>query len=322
MSRSWQIELSESLRTLDALRRALGLKEHDLPPSPQAEVEFSVFVPRPYLERIRPGDPQDPLLLQVLARPEESSPQPEGLSDPLKEADYRARPGVLQKYAGRVLVVPTGVCAIHCRYCFRRHYPYAEGFDLEGLREELEASQDPLEVILSGGDPWTLSPAKHAALLELLARHPKVHRLRVHTRTPVVLPARVDPELLTQIEGFPHPVVVVLHVNHAREIDSEVRVALQDLKQAGATLLNQSVLLRGVNDRLEDLVALSEALFAAGVLPYYLHLFDPVRGAMHFQVPDPEAQALWSQLRDSLPGYLVPRLIREVPGRASKTWVV
>jgi EF-P beta-lysylation protein EpmB len=273
---------------------------------------------------MRPGDPADPLLRQVMPLAAELEDLPGFGPDPLAErATFRA-PGLLQKYQGRALLIATGACAINCRYCFRREFPYAEQIGVGALSQVLEAiAADPSveEVILSGGDPLSLSDARLGALTERLAQVPHLRRLRVHTRLPVVLPARVDEGLQQWLRQLPWPVAVVLHSNHANEIDGEVRAACARLRAAGATLLNQSVLLRGVNDSVAALSALSQTLFDAGVVPYYLHLLDRVRGAAHFEVPEVTAQQLLGSLAATLSGYLVPRLVRETPGAPAKLTV-
>jgi EF-P beta-lysylation protein EpmB len=270
---------------------------------------------------MRPGDPSDPLLRQVLPLGAERAEVPGFSADPLAERDDTRVPGLLQKYHGRVLLVATGACAVHCRYCFRREFPYGEhlgGAPLEAAVEAIAGDASIDEVILSGGDPLSLSDARLAAITTALAGIPHLRRLRVHTRQPIVLPSRVDAGLLAWLASLPWPTVFVLHVNHAAELDAGVVDALVRLRAAGATLLSQSVLLRGVNDEVGVLEALSRRLFEAGVLPYYLHLLDRVRGSAHFEVPEAEARALMRSLAARLPGYLVPRLVREVAGEAAK----
>jgi EF-P beta-lysylation protein EpmB len=280
--------------------------------------EFPVFVPPPYLARMRPGDPDDPLLRQVLPVGAEGVPAPAGYGDdPVGEAGFRRGPGVLTKYAGRALLVTTGVCAVHCRYCFRRHYPYQEAV-LEEAVEAVRADESLEEVLLSGGDPLTLAPARLRWLVEALDGIDHVRRLRIHTRLPIVLPSRVDDSLVELLSARRVPVVVVVHANHARELGGDVDVALVRLRRTGAVLLNQAVLLRGVNDSEGAQVALHRALADAGVAAYYLHLLDPVRGAHHFEVPEEEGRRLVEAMRAVLPGWAVPRLVREVPGASGK----
>jgi EF-P beta-lysylation protein EpmB len=243
--------------------------------------------------------------------------------DAVGDLAAREARGVIRKYHGRALLIATGSCAVNCRYCFRRHFPYAEETAAAARWREavdwIRAHPDVAEVILSGGDPWSLSSARLEELTAGLATIGHVRRLRIHTRLPVVLPSRVDDGLIRWLGTLPWPAVVVIHANHANEFDASVDRALARLRDAGAMLLNQSVLLAGVNDSVDALAALSERLFAAGVLPYYLHMLDPVRGAWHFDVPDAAARRLVEALRARLPGYLVPRLVREHPGAAAKT---
>jgi L-lysine 2,3-aminomutase len=283
---------------------------------------FALRVPRGFVARMRHGDPDDPLLRQVLPQDAENLDVPGFGEDAVGDLAARSAHGVLQKYRGRALLIATGACAVHCRYCFRRHFPYAEETaSTARWRPALDAlAADPSvsEVILSGGDPLSLSNGRLIELGQGLLAIPHVRRLRIHTRLPVVLPQRVDHGLTTWLGGLPLQKVLVIHANHPHEIDGEVSQAMRALAAAGVTLLNQAVLLRGVNDDPDILAALSEVLFGAGVLPYYLHQLDPVRGAAHFLVEDARARMLHAQLRDQLPGYLVPRLVREMPGQSAK----
>jgi EF-P beta-lysylation protein EpmB len=262
------------------------------------------------------------LLRQALPLRAESLEQPGFVADPIGELAALSAPGLLRKYQGRALLIATSVCAIHCRYCFRREFPYAEQSETRRWSEalaEIERDAGIREVILSGGDPLALGNARLASLARALERAPHIERLRVHTRLPVVLPARVDAGLTEWLGSLRWPVVIVLHANHANEIDAEVAAACARLRASGATLLNQSVLLRGVNDDAATLAALSERLMAAGVLPYYLHLLDRVRGTGHFEVAELDARRIVGELCARLPGYLVPRLVRESAGAPAKT---
>jgi len=270
-----------------------------------------------------PGDPTDPLLRQVLPLGEEALPAPGYVTDPLQEAEHTPARGLIHKYAGRVLLITSPACAVNCRYCFRRHFPYGDNSpsraQWEASLEHLRTDPSITEAILSGGDPLAASDRQLAWLVERLEAIPHLRRLRIHTRLPVVIPDRIDAALLDWLGKSRLQKVVVLHINHAQEIDPAVVDACARLKTAGVTLLNQSVLLRGVNDSVDALAALSERLFEAGVLPYYLHVLDPVAGAAHFDVPDGQARELVAGLREVLPGFLMPRLVREVPGEGSKT---
>jgi EF-P beta-lysylation protein EpmB len=283
---------------------------------------FPLLVPRGYVARMRKGDRRDPLLLQIAPLAAEAESVAGFGPDPLAERPI-ANDGVIRKYARRALLIASGACPVHCRYCFRRGFPYAEqlaardGFEPAVAR--VVADADVSEVILSGGDPLSLSNRRLAELVAKLERAPAVETLRVHTRFPVVLPERVDGGLLEILRNTRLRIVVVIHCNHANELDDTVAEALGALRETVDLLLNQSVLLRGVNDDAATLTALSERLFACGVLPYYLHLLDPVEGAAHFDVDAERGLALVAELRKRLSGYLVPRLVREVPGELSKT---
>lgn len=322
-SAEWQQTLRDAVRDGATLLARLGLQDHPLRTQVDDAPPFRVLVPEPFLRRMQPGDPDDPLLLQVLATQAERAAVPGYGPDPILEARYERAPGLLQKYEGRALLLAATACAVNCRYCFRRDFPYDDHQGAWTLPEPVQRAlvDDPglHEIILSGGDPLMLRDANLASLVAQLEAVPNLHTLRIHTRLPVVIPSRVTAGLAALLAGTRLKVVVVLHVNHAHELDDELVAAIGRLRAAGATLLNQSVLLRRVNDHADTLRALSLALFDAGVLPYYLHLLDPVAGAAHFDVPEPAALALHAGLRARLPGYLVPRLVREVPGRPAKT---
>ena len=322
-TRDWQTQLAGAIRDPRDLLARLGLDERWLPGASQGHALFEIRVPEAYLARMRPNDPHDPLLRQVLPVSAETDSVTGFVSDPLEEAAHTPRRGLIHKYHGRVLLIGSPTCAINCRYCFRRHFPYAENSPSRAQWEETLAylRHDPSiqEAILSGGDPLASSDKRLAWLVERLGEIAHLRRLRIHTRLPVVIPDRVDDALLAWLKATRLQTVMVLHINHPNELDAAVVDACTRLRGAGVTLLNQSVLLRGVNDDVETLAELSERLFSAGVLPYYLHVLDPVAGAAHFDVPDSEALALVDELRTRLAGFLMPRLVREVPGEASKT---
>jgi L-lysine 2,3-aminomutase len=318
----WRRELAEAVTDPAELLRLLDLDPALLPAARMAAARFGLRVPRSFLAQMRRGDPLDPLLMQVLPLAAELDDRPGFGPDPVGDLAAVQAPGVLSKYRGRALLMTTGACAVHCRYCFRREFPYESGA-LTPAR--LAAAVDALatmpgleEVILSGGDPLALPTARLAQITAALAMLPGVRRLRIHTRTPIVLPARVDRLLLDWLDALPWRTVIVLHVNHPRELSAPVRAAAAALGAGGATLLNQSVLLAGVNDDEDTLAELSTALFEAGVLPYYLHALDRVAGTAHFDTPGERAAGLHAALLARLPGYLVPRLVREVAGAASK----
>jgi len=318
----WQQLWRDAVRDPRELLSMLGLDAWAGRVSEAAARQFPLRVPRGFVARMRPGDPRDPLLRQVLPLDDEDRIVEGFALDAVGDAAARAGTGVLRKYRGRALLVTTGSCAVHCRYCFRRHFPYAEDTAAaNGWRGAvclIEADREIDEVILSGGDPLSLATSKLAEVTTALADIPHLRRLRIHTRLPIVLPERVDTTLVDWLRALPWPVTVVVHANHAREFDEGVDAALARLRSVGALLLNQAVLLRGVNDSVDALAALSERGHAAGVLPYYLHQLDRVQGTAHFEVPDARAIELHRSLSARLSGYLVPRLVREVAGDPGK----
>ncbi|MEO8315946.1 MAG: EF-P beta-lysylation protein EpmB [Pseudomonadota bacterium] len=329
----WQQELAQAVRDPVELLSRLGLVPGHIGPDVSAEslraaaADFPLRVPAGFIRRMRQGDPADPLLRQVLAVPDELLIAPGYVADPLAETEARGAPGLLQKYQGRALLIVTGACAVHCRYCFRRHYDYsADQPDTEprwtAALAAIAADNSLDEIILSGGDPLSLGNARLAQLLDRLGAMPHLRRIRIHTRTPVVLPARVDAGLRETLQRWRDRVVIVVHANHPAEIDADTAQALRALGDCTTALLNQSVLLAGVNDDAEVLAQLSRRLFEAGTLPYYLHQLDKVAGAAHFAVSDARALELHAVLAATLPGYLVPRLVRELPGASGKTPVL
>lgn len=319
---AWQAELARAVTDPQELLREVGLGPEWLRAARAAAGAFPLKVPRGFIGRMRRGDPHDPLLRQVLPLAEELIEVAGFGADPVGDRAALRAPGVLHKYHGRVLLTATGACAVHCRYCFRREFPYPEAnASVDGFRAALDyiaADTSLHEVILSGGDPLTLSDRRLAEFVRALEAIPQVTRLRLHTRLPVVLPERIDRGLLAWLGDTRLATIVVIHANHAQELDERVHAALAALTEAGVTLLNQSVLLRGVNDSAAALAGLSEALFAAGALPYYLHNLDRVTGAAHFEVDEQRARAIHAELSTLLPGYLVPRLVREQPGAPAK----
>lgn len=317
----WQALWREAIRDPAQLLAALDLDPGAFrlaAPDPN----FPLRVPRGFVARMRPGDPHDPLLRQVLPLAEENLRVPGFALDAVGDLPAQAGAGLLHKYHGRALLISTGSCAVHCRYCFRRHFPYADsqaGHDrFTAAVARIAADPSIEEVLLSGGDPLSLASERLAELSARLAPIAHLRRLRIHTRLPIVLPERVDAALCTWLKALPWPVAIVLHANHPNEIDDSVGGACARLRETGALLLNQSVLLRGVNDDAETLAALSTRLFECGVLPYYLHQLDRVQGAAHFEVDDGTALMLHRQLQQRLPGYLLPRLVREVAGADAK----
>ncbi|WP_273150396.1 EF-P beta-lysylation protein EpmB [Methylophaga thiooxydans] len=323
LKQSWQHALSNAINNADDLLEKLGLSGHLQAIDKDKIRQFPLRVPQSYVDKMRYGDANDPLLRQVFPLIDEDYPAEGYLTDPVGDHLAVTSPGILQKYQGRALLLTTGACAIHCRYCFRRHFPYSDSNPLSSQWqqsiEQLASDETISEVILSGGDPLSLHDDKLAKLVADLAEIPHLKRLRIHTRLPVVLPERINASLLNWIQATRFKVVVVIHANHANEIDAYAEQALISLKLAGCQLLNQTVLLKGINDSVESLSALSERLNDVDIMPYYLHLLDKVAGAQHFDVNQARAVKLVDDLRKVLPGYLVPRLVREQQGEASKT---
>jgi len=322
---SWQLEYKTSITDIDQLCQALGLKIEQLHISSQANKQFQLRAPKSYVQRMQKFNPMDPLLLQVLPSSHEDM-QIEGyLKDPVGDLQSIKTPGLLKKYNGRALLLATSRCGIHCRYCFRRHFPYAEQnprYDSwKQALQELQSDHNITEVILSGGDPLVLDDSELANLITKLESIQHIQRLRIHTRLPVVIPNRITDKLLNWISNSRLKVIIVLHINHAQEINTQLEQRLQKLIEINCTLLNQSVLLRNINDQSSSLIELSETLFNTGVLPYYLHLLDKVDGAAHFDVPEENARKLMQEITKFLPGYLVPKLVKEIQGGYSKSLI-
>ena len=321
--RRWQDLWRECVTDPLELLSLLGLSAHADTVLGSGPIDFALRVPRGFIARMRHGDANDPLLLQVLPLAAELATTPGFTLDAVGDLAARVTRGLLHKYHGRALVLATGACAIHCRYCFRRHFPYAqESAAAHGWQQvvaQLRADDSISEVILSGGDPLALATSKLAELTDQLAAVAHLGRLRIHTRLPIVLPERIDDELAGWLAGLPWPTTVVVHANHPNELDTGVAAACMRLRECGAIVLNQSVLLRGINDSAATLALLSERLFDCGVLPYYLHQLDRISGAAHFEVSDANARAIIVEIHRMLPGYLVPRLVREIAGEAGKT---
>lgn len=318
----WQTSLSNLITDPQILLEELGIGMEFLPQATQAAQAFPLRVTRSFVNRMKKGDPKDPLLLQVLPLGEELVKNKFYVSDPLQESDANPIPGLLHKYAGRVLVMLTGACAIHCRYCFRREFPYSQNNPGRGWQQIMDylAEDETLnEVILSGGDPLVVNDQILREFSEELVKVPHVKRLRIHSRIPIVLPERITDDFITWAQELKLKLVLVIHANHPLEINDEVMCALKKLKAVGVELLNQSVLLKGINDNVSVLKTLSEKLFTAGVLPYYLHVLDKVQGTAHFDMELEQAKQIHHQLQQQLPGYLVPKLVREDPENTSKT---
>ena len=318
---AWQEQLSRAVKSVDELLQLLQI-DPELAKIRPLQSDFPLRVPHGFIQRMARGDSRDPLLLQVLPLAREADEVAGFERDPLDEVGTMPVPGLLHKYQGRALLTMTGACAIHCRYCFRRHFPYSDANPVTGHWQPaikyLAQHPDITELILSGGDPLTLTDARLQSLTGQLEYLTHLQTLRIHTRLPIVLPERIDNGFLSWIKSLTLKVVIVIHCNHPNEIDHSVTRALEELAAAGVTLLNQSVLLRDINDSTATLARLSECLFAAGVLPYYLHQMDRVKGAAHFEVDVERARGIMTGLRAILPGYLLPRLVQEIPGMPGK----
>jgi EF-P beta-lysylation protein EpmB len=319
----WRTQLREAYRTPQQLLAALGFSTAQQTTMLADDHGFATLVPKAFAQKMRPQDPTDPLLLQVLPRAQEATTDPSFNNDPLQEASFNPMPGIVHKYQGRALLIAAGHCAINCRYCFRRHYPYG---DQKRARSEwqqslsyIEQHPDIEEIILSGGDPLALTDSKLFELITAIEAIPHVNRLRIHSRLPIVLPQRITLKLCQRLERSRLTCVMVVHANHANELAEDVAQACTQLREHKVHLLNQSVLLAQVNDNLASLKELSERLFELGVMPYYLHLPDHVAGTTHFFVSLEHGQSILAQMQACMSGYLVPKLVREEPGKLSKT---
>ncbi len=319
---SWQQQLTDAISDPKILLNYLKLDESLLPAAYLAAKQFPLRVPQAFVDRMQIGNSQDPLLRQVLPLQEELICTNGYSADPIKELAYTQK-GLIQKYPGRVLLLVNGHCAVNCRYCFRRHFPYDDNrLNRNEWMQALKsiASDSTIEeVIYSGGDPLASNDKQLSWLTEQVSAIPHIKRLRIHSRFPVVIPERITDECLSWLSNHKMDTAFVLHINHANEIDTALISAITRLRAAGIIVLNQTVLLKGINDSIETLKTLSEHLFSAGVLPYYLHLFDPVSGGAHFDLPIAEAKQLHNKLRSKLPGYLVPKLVKDIEGKPSKT---
>lgn len=325
-AKNWQQQLAEAFNTIEDLCRYLHLSPDDLPVSAAAAENFSLRVPLSFAACIEKGNPHDPLLRQVLPVDEELSAYPGFSNDPVGDLASATQSGVLHKYHGRVLLINTGSCAINCRYCFRRNFPYSE-LQLSKQKEDaaiqtLQNDTSISEVILSGGDPLLLSDSRLTRLILQLDSIKHIQRIRIHSRLPIVLPARITDEFINTLRLSPKQIIIIVHCNHANELNDRVIAACNSLKNSGITLFNQSVLLKGVNDNAKVLGELSEQLFGHGIIPYYLHLLDKATGTGHFEVSEAKALTLIRQVQANLPGYLVPKLVKEQAGATSKQTIL
>lgn len=319
----WQQELQTAFTGISALLHFLELNTNELSQHNRAARDFPLLVTRSYAERIKKSDWNDPLLLQVLPQPAELETHDGYLNDPVGDAQASRSPGLIHKYQGRILVITTGACAIHCRYCFRREFPYSDNSanrsQIAHIQQYLVDNSDVTEVILSGGDPLMLSDSKFQHLFESLSDVEQIKRIRIHTRLPIVLPKRITHHLLDTLKSSRKKVVMVIHANHPNELNDEVEAALLELKNIGVTLLNQTVLLKNINDNADVLTQLSTRLFECHTLPYYLHVLDKVNGAAHFDMSTQHVFELYADIQKQLPGYLVPKLVKEEDGKPHKT---
>lgn len=321
---NWQSQLSDLITDPLELLQLLQLSpEQLLSGAILASEQFKLRVPRAFVGKMSIGDPFDPLLLQILPHHLELENHPDFVTDPLDEENANQQPGVLHKYKSRFLLTLTGACAVHCRYCFRRHFPYQENLpkneDWLNIKNYIESQPDINEVIFSGGDPLTLSNRKLKLWIERLETLPQIKFLRIHSRVPIVIPNRVDDELVSLLKNSRLRIILVVHSNHAAELDDLTCAKLSLLVQQQITVLNQAVLLNGVNNSAQVLVDLSYRLFDAGVMPYYLHVLDKVKGAHHFDLNPEDINLIYKNVLENLPGYLVPKLVREIAGEKNKT---
>ena len=319
----WQQEMKSAFRSATELCQFLRIDPVAAGVSERAATQFPVFVPRNFALRIHPGDPDDPLLRQVLNSNAEEVTSEDYTTDPIAENRALIAPGILQKYQGRALMIATGVCAVHCRYCFRRHFPYQDAPQGEQLwsqsLEAIRADSDIQEILLSGGDPLILPDVQLSQLIGLIEDVSHIKRLRIHTRTPIMIPSRITDPLLERLQDSRLAGWFVVHVNHAQELSQEVLTSLGKVVARGIPVLNQTVLLQGINDSADVLAELFERLVDAHIAPYYLHQLDKVAGASHFEVPIERGKQIMAELRMRLPGYAIPRYVQELPGELSKT---
>jgi EF-P beta-lysylation protein EpmB len=319
---NWQKEMAMSFSNPLSLLEYLELPLENFEDDIKARQLFPMRVPRPFAKKMKKGDPLDPLFRQVFTSRSEFVTSENFSTDPLQEQNNK-QPGILHKYQNRLLLLVRGGCAVNCRYCFRRHFPYTDNhLNKQQWKQALDyiaANPQLDEVIYSGGDPLMANDDFLAWLTNQIDVIPHIKRLRIHTRLPVVIPSRITTELIAWFTQSRLKPVMVLHVNHANEIDTALAKSMQKLKQAGVTLLNQAVLLKGINDTADEQIALNEGLFEIGVMPYYLHVLDKVQGAEHFDSPDSKAKQLMRELIKRQPGYLVPKLVREIGGQPGKT---
>jgi len=322
MQENWKKDLASAISDPRKLLFILDLPETTFQADFAARQLFPMRVPQSFVDRMEKGNPKDPLFLQVMPKQQEFIQKAGFIKDPLDEHESVV-PGLLHKYTNRVLFIVRGGCAINCRYCFRRHFPYQDNsnnkHEWQQAIDYIRSKPEIIEVIFSGGDPLMANDEQLGWLVAQLEQIPHLKRLRIHTRLPVVMPSRVTDEFVTLLKQSSLRCSVVLHINHPNELAAELPTALAKLTTAGITLYNQAVLLADINDNADDLVELHERLFDNRIQPYYLHLLDKVEGASHFEVPEEKAVEIMNELLLRLPGFLVPKLVREIGGEKSKT---
>ncbi len=317
----WKEIIRKNFRKWESLADFLELDEKNrsniLPHSP-----FPLNLPLRLAEKIKKNSPADPILMQFLPTFQETVEKEGFTHDPLEEKSFQKSKKLLQKYQGRVLFLPSSACAMHCRYCFRRHYPYEDSdFSFEKEIEQIQKDPSIFEIILSGGDPLSLDDKKLGDLIRKLTRIEHIKLLRFHTRFPIGIPERIDSSFLSIIDNTDLSIVFVLHINHPKELDNDIKNALRDLQKRGIPILSQTVFLRGINDNLDTLKELSMKLIEFGIVPYYLHQLDPIAGGSHFHASREKGIALLEQFKREMPGYCHFRYVEELPGKAHKTEV-
>ncbi|WMY95272.1 MAG: EF-P beta-lysylation protein EpmB [Arsenophonus sp.] len=318
----WIKQLNEAVKNHHELLKLLSLEDDpELSSGAPAHKLFPLRVPRPFIKKMKIGDPQDPLLRQVITLKSEFNLTPMFSVDPLNEQNNPI-PGLLHKYYNRILLLVKNSCAVNCRYCFRRYFPYKKN---KGNKETwqialnyIQQHKEVNEIIFSGGDPLMAKDHELDWLITQLERISHIKRLRIHSRLPVVIPKRITNTLCQRFYVSRLQIILVTHINHPNEIDNIFYDSMKKLKKTNVTLLNQSVLLRGINDNAHTLEQLSDKLFQNGILPYYLHLLDKVQGSAHFLVTEEEAKTIMKTLITRLSGYLVPKLTKEVAGKLHK----
>ncbi|NRB37186.1 MAG: EF-P beta-lysylation protein EpmB [Pseudomonadales bacterium] len=319
----WQKAMKNMIRDVRSLYQAVNLNPEDLPAELSSRLDFPVRVPQNFVQRMQKGNALDPLLLQVLPQTAEMQDIAGFSTDPLAEAEFNMAPGLIHKYHGRVLLISNPSCSVHCRYCFRRHFPYQENTPgsqhWHKAMDYIANNKEIHEVILSGGDPLAANDDYLQQLIDKIAQIKHVKTLRIHTRQPVVMPERITNELLAVLTSSRLKTVMVIHSNHAQELQGDTVEALQLLQAHGIRLLNQSVFLKGINDTVQAQKSLLESLYTLNIQAYYLHVLDKVQGAGHFFCKDEDTKEIYAKLVTLLPGYMLPRLVREYPHAASKT---